>query len=242
MRAKRFYSEISVISTYCTKLLYDFRQQASHVNYFYERLIFWRKNWSKKYNHIRKGENGEREKERDRKKETWAEDRLWYLYWVHLCLFLGCVHMIFQVTVCALKYRKIAWLTLRQMQLFTKAWQKGDWTEVSLSHSLSHQSLIHFNYSQKSLKVIFIIHLQAGFAHCCARPRSCKQRRFPTCKQTRSLIYLGLYMGHLSFWRPSESVHSLLTVRLSESRHFFRPALTFCWAKNKVHRLVHTHT
>lgn len=155
-----------------------------------------------------------------------AEDRLWYLYWVHLCLFLGCVHMIFQVTVCALKYRKIAWLTLRQMQLFTKAWQKGDWTEVSLSlsllltHSLTRAWFI--STIPKNLKVIFVIRLQAGFAHCFARPRSCKQRRFPTCKQTRNLIYLGLYVGHLSFWRPSESVHSLLNVRLSESRHFFR--------------------
>lgn len=150
--------------------------------------------------------------------------------------------MIFQVTVCALKYRKIAWLTLRQMQLFTKAWQKGDWTEVSLSFSPTHSLTRAWFISTipKNLKVIFVIHLQAGFAHCFAHPHSCKQWRFPTCKQTQNLIYLGFYVGHLSFWRPSESVHSLLNVRLSESRYFFGPALTLCWAKNKVHR-VHTH-
>ncbi len=108
-----------------------------------------------------------------------------------------------------------------------------------LTHSLTSTWFI--STIPKNLKVIFVICLQAGFAHCFAHPRSCKQQRFPTCKQTRSLIYLGLYVGHLSFWRPSESVHRLLNVRLSESRHFFGPAFTFCWAKNKVHK-VHTNT
>ncbi len=88
-----------------------------------------------------------------------------------------------------------------------------------LTHSLTSAWFI--STIPQNLKVIFVICLQAGFAHCFAHPRSCKQQRFPTCKQTRSLIYLGLYVGHLSFWRPSESVHRLLNVRLSESRHFF---------------------
>ncbi len=145
------------------------------------------------------------EKEKTEKESPWmrdrAEDRLWYLYWVHLCLFLGCVHMIFQVTVCALKYRKIAWLTLRQMQLFTKAWQKGDWTEVSLSlsllltHSLTKAWFI--STIPKNLKVIFVIRLQAGFAHCFARPHSCKQRRFSDMQTDTKPNLSGLVRGSL---------------------------------------------
>lgn len=159
-RATRFYSEISVISSYCTKLSYDFRYSKRVVDYFYE-LNILKKNpfnilkknpWNsdlQKYNHIRKGENGEGERERDRKQET--EQAVISILSPFVFVFRVCAHDFPSHCLCSEIQENCMTHFETNAAVYkslTKRWLNQG-LSLLLSHSLSHQSLIHFNYSQK---------------------------------------------------------------------------------------------
>lgn len=86
----------------------------------------------------------------------------------------------------------------------------------------------------------------------CNTHTDCKQQHFLTRKQTQNppikpnfnpaSPYSGCFFLSDSFFSKLKRQQcSLVNVRPVWSPRFFGPALTFCWAKNKVHR-VHTES
>lgn len=85
----------------------------------------------------------------------------------------------------------------------------------------------------------------------CNTHTDCKQQHFLTRKQTQNppikpnfnpaSPYSGCFFLTLFFPKLKRQQCSLVNVRPVWSPRFFGPALTFCWAKNKVHR-VHTES
>lgn len=85
----------------------------------------------------------------------------------------------------------------------------------------------------------------------CNTHTDCKQQHFLTRKQTQNppikpsfnpaSPYSGCFFSDIFFSKLKRQQCSLVNVRPVWSPRFFGPALTFCWAKNKVH-IVHTES